>query len=335
MKKKLFFAGIVACVASVAAPASAALTLTAAGIADGFSLSKFYSDNRYYGILQATTTSSGKVITTSYDGDSIQLFNDSDGQTIASMLNSVSVASKGQSYGIATVGGHTYFSPGFGGQYYEVNPTTLALTPLTLSTPVIPYLGLWANQTNGHLLSSSYSGIVDINPLTGAVRILGTPGGFDGITVSPDGTKVYGANGSFLLGYDIATGAQVLSANVGRGIDGTGVISGTQFDGYIVANNNDGTVGLINPITGVETIIADSGSRGDFVGPDLTNGSLFLSTADSTWRLAIAGGAIGGPVTPPVGGVPEPSTWAMLLTGFGLAGATLRRRNRALAACSA
>jgi hypothetical protein len=31
----------------------------------------------------------------------------------------------------------------------------------------------------------------------------------------------------------------------------------------------------------------------------------------------------------PAGGVPEPATWAMMVTGFGLAGAALRRRNRA------
>lgn len=31
---------------------------------------------------------------------------------------------------------------------------------------------------------------------------------------------------------------------------------------------------------------------------------------------------------PPVGGVPEPASWAMLVAGFGLTGSALRRRNR-------
>ncbi len=35
---------------------------------------------------------------------------------------------------------------------------------------------------------------------------------------------------------------------------------------------------------------------------------------------------------PPVGGVPEPSTWAMIVVGFGLVGAAARRRVRAVAA---
>ena len=29
---------------------------------------------------------------------------------------------------------------------------------------------------------------------------------------------------------------------------------------------------------------------------------------------------------PPIGGVPEAATWAMLITGFGMIGAALRRR---------
>lgn len=40
----------------------------------------------------------------------------------------------------------------------------------------------------------------------------------------------------------------------------------------------------------------------------------------------------GAVAPPPVDGVPEPATWAMLLTGFGLVGTTMRRRSRAVAA---
>jgi hypothetical protein len=35
-----------------------------------------------------------------------------------------------------------------------------------------------------------------------------------------------------------------------------------------------------------------------------------------------------GAVAPPTGGIPEPSTWAMLIVGMGLSGAALRRRRR-------
>ncbi len=49
---------------------------------------------------------------------------------------------------------------------------------------------------------------------------------------------------------------------------------------------------------------------------------------DITFGSATAGDP-GGPVVP---AIPEPSSWAMLIAGFGLIGATLRRRRAALAA---
>lgn len=313
--------GMLVALAAVS-PAYAGLTLTPAGTSAGFTLSTFYSDPAYYGLLQATTTSSGQVLASGYARDELYLLPDVDGQTYATITTKVSLSGYGSAYGVATVGGKSYFSPGSGGQYYQVNTSTLALTPLTLDMAAQPFLGLWGNQVTGHLISSSFMGLVDIDPTTGHVHVITSTFGFDGVSVSPDGKTVYGAlGGSSVLGYDIATGTQVLNAVVGRGVDGTGVISGTAYDGFIVADNNDGTVGLIDPATGIETIIADGGSRGDFVGPDLTNGTLFVSTADTMYRLKIAGGTIGGPP-----GVPEPATWAMMLGGFGLIGAALRRR---------
>jgi hypothetical protein len=62
---------------------------------------------------------------------------------------------------------------------------------------------------------------------------------------------------------------------------------------------------------------------GSFLGLGLTNGG----RSDPAYGLdkALGGGA-------PVGGVPEPATWAMMLVGFGAAGAALRRRRIAVAA---
>src|SRR5262249_5281692 len=148
-------AAVVAASALMAVPANADLTLTQAGIDAGFNLSTFWSGQTYYGVLQATTMSNGKVLATNYSGDALRVFNNVDGQTDATALQTKSLAGYGSAYGVATVNGHTYFSPGFGGTYYEVDQTTLGLTALSLQTPVQPYLGLWANQVTGHLLSSS------------------------------------------------------------------------------------------------------------------------------------------------------------------------------------
>lgn len=307
--------------------ASAALVLTAAGSGLGFSLSTYYSDpNSYYGLLGVTTTTDGHVIAASYARDQLSLLADVDGQNQGTILNSVSLGGIGSGYSVATAGGHTYFSPGFGGTYYEVNTSTLALSALTLNTPVTPYLGMWANPVNGHLISSSYSGLVDIDPATGNVHVITATSGFDGVTVSPDGTTAYAELGGNILAYNIATGTllHTFSGN-GHGPDGTGVISGGALNGDIVVNNNDGTVGLIDAITGVETIIATGGTRGDFVGPDLLNGTLFLASADQVERLALAGASIGG------GGgggssVPEPTT--LTLCAFGLAASLGLQRRR-------
>ena len=71
------------------------------------------------------------------------------------------------------------------------------------------------------------------------------------------------------------------------------------------------------------------------------------STADSAFQLLLSGydsydsyftyggaafspGASPPPPPPPNNAVPEPATWAMMIGGFALAGATLRRRKAAV-----
>lgn len=52
-------------------------------------------------------------------------------------------------------------------------------------------------------------------------------------------------------------------------------------------------------------------------------------TGDALLSPFAGGGAAFFTVTPNTSGVPEPATWAMLVTGFGLAGGALRRRTSA------
>lgn len=311
------------CAMTMHLDASAALTLNATGISYGFSLSTFYTDPAaYYGLLGAVDGPGGTAIGSGYARSQIYKFNNVDGQTFGSALASVSAG--GAPVGIAKAGGQVYVGL-LGGHYYSVNTDTLALTPLTLSGPVNASYGLWGNQTNGHLIAGTSQGLLDINPATGSFVVVGTPGGnIDGVTVSPDGKIAYiETNGSSIYGYSLTSPnptVPVFSAlGLPGGPDGTGIISGGAFNGDIIVNNNDGTVGLIDHVSGVETIIASGGTRGDLVAPDTSNGTLFLSAADALYRLSCGKDcAIGSTV-------PEPLSSSLL--GAGLAVLWWRRRN--------
>ena len=104
------------------------------------------------------------------------------------------------------------------------------------------------------------------------------------------------------------------SAGSSRGTNGLGGNSA-------VAGYNAGTGNL------ADTFFKLTGSRVN--GAFLDGGPNALAQNSN---IGIAGRYMfnvrGGSVTPPPAGVPEPATWAMLIGGFGLAGAAARRRRR-------
>lgn len=70
---------------------------------------------------------------------------------------------------------------------------------------------------------------------------------------------------------------------------------------------------------------------GTFSITDVAQGGNFVNGYINIGNGAVTGGT---PYTPPVVGgpaVPEPATWALMITGFGLAGVALRRRRSAIA----
>ena len=314
MMRSILIASISFTALAIASSRADALDLTAAGIADGFSLSEFVSGfaNNGVGPLGMAVNSDGNVIVNdnSEVGGLNYVFKDVDGQTVAAALGTAPNPGFPPAYAFSngSVWGSTGFSPAGGNPSGALVKLNNDGTVNTVYANIPVTNGLWTNPVSGDLLGAGADGIIDIN-VSGATptfRVV-TSAGSDGVTVSPDGKTVYSTG---VTGFDIATGAVVFSTFGVPEADGMGVISGGALNGDIVVNSNDGSVYLLDKL-GDQTIIADNGSRGDYTSPDRTNGSLLLTQSDSIWRLSVAGGTIGGGPT-----VPEPSTWAMMLLGF-------------------
>ena len=313
----------------VATPARGAPVLTAQGIALGFTLDTFASGGGNAYTFIAAASVGGNYLAVVQNGGPIRLYNDVNGQTLGSAISSVNLNG---AINIANAGGNTYASVLNGGLFQVTRSGT------TLSTAGVPVprfafgYGLAGNPVNGHLYApfgtGGNSGIYDINPLTGTFSAIYTGAFIDGVSVSPDGTTVYGAALSIgrILGFNIATQAPVFSFNSTRGPDGTGVIAGGLFNGYVVSNNNDGTVTLINPATNTETVIVTGLIRGDFTSPDLNNGSLLLADIGASYRLGAPGGSFSNVA------IPEPASLAVFgLVAIGGAVGGWRRRRKAVA----
>jgi PEP-CTERM motif len=321
------FACIAVALLVVVTPARAALMLTAAGTTDGFTLTTFVSGYNFeYGPLAQGIAPNGNVITGSLLNTKIYVFNDVDGQTLASAVGSTSyTCTTGNcNFAMATAGGQVYGAQAQGGVYeHFANDGSFSPIPNLQAAGLSDNLGMWGDPVNGDIIASSNKGLVEIDPVAGTFRVINATLFPDGVSVSADGTIAYVENGGTVQSYSIATGALLHTYSTGHSPDGTGVISGGNFNGDVIVNDNDGTVGLLDPVTATFTIIANSGTRGDFVSPDLSNGTLFLSQEDQVARLSCGPGcSIGGP--PP--GVPEPATFGLL--GAGLTALVLIRRRK-------
>lgn len=191
--------------------------------------------------------------------------------------------------------------------------------------------------------------LAQFNTMTGRL-VAGTNQGLDGNSSGPDAPlsfdRILGydfaPNGDFfaltrnisgitiLAKFDITTGRLVAGSNVGLDGNSSGPdapisadrIFGFSFDAdggmWAVVRNLQGNsiLAQFDPLTGRLIAGTNQGLDGNSSGPDAP------VSADRIRGIAFAPDL----TTPPVDAIPEPATWAMMIGGFGMIGAALRRR---------
>ena len=179
--------------------------------------------------------------------------------------------------------------------------------------------GLTASTATGLLYASGSAGLVSLNPTTGAVSVLAT-GGFDGLSVSADGTELFAEDNQHVYGYTLSTNAVVVDSGFIAGADGALVanLAGTPV---LFVNTNYGDIYEVALSDSTQTLIADSGSRGDIAALDTSNNTAIFSQSNTLVRLSLPAGSSFG-----VTAVPEPASLALF--GIGLFGIARLRRAR-------
>jgi hypothetical protein len=307
---------------SVSARSGAQLTLTAAGTTAGFTLSTFVSglqNNGIYSVIGITITPAGTVLAsdlTSANGYTYT-WNDVDGQTSGG-VSALTHTNVGVQYiGLATTNGQVFASNSSTGNI-DILTNTGSFSSVFRGglDPAV----LWRDPTDGNLWVGA-GGIYKIDSTSGATLNYIGVGGSRGITVSNDGSTVYGSFGNTITGYNTTTGLQVFNAPGFSGMEGISTGGGT-LAGFIFGNTNNGElwqVDLSNQAN--RTLIAAGGSRGALVNVDTNDGCLLVTQTDRIVRLCPAAGGT-------FGAVPEPGAVASMV-GMGVAGLfILRRRKR-------
>jgi hypothetical protein len=268
--------------------AQADMTLTAAGVAAGFTLTTFATNfpdtgNGGTGPVGITFPGSG-VMVSDWPGHVRVFPSHADGQNAGTVP--ATTYGTANAVGLAQVAGRFYMTQDALSRVVQVNADG------TLNQVIVNVFcatGLVADSFTGHLYVSggcTGAGITEVDPVAKTATAFNSVLS-DGLALSSDGHTLYAAEVSthqHVLGFNTTTKAQVFDSGVINGVDGIAVGSGS-LAGKIFVNTNFGELWEVDLATSAQTLIASGGSRGDFVAWDPSNGTLLVTQSDRILRL--------------------------------------------------
>ncbi len=252
-----------------------------------------------------------------YPGN-VRILDDVDGQDASTVAPAANYGGSG-AVGLTNLGGTIYMTAQTSSVYSMAFDGTSRASLAFRSNAT----GITNDGTDLFVNGSDFGLGISRITLGGVVTSFTTGGQYDGLSVDVSAGILYAANSGngHVYGFRISDSATVFdSGAIAGGIDGIAVGQGI-LAGNLFVNTNGGTLVEVNTASLAQTVIADSGSRGDFVTAD-PNGTLLLTQGTEILRLTAPTGASFG------GDTPEPGTIATMLAGLG-ALAFARRRNRA------
>jgi hypothetical protein len=275
------------------------LTLTQAGQDAGIVLSTFASDfpnSDTVGPVGIGFPSSGGVLVSDFPGN-VRLFpTDSDMQSASTFPPAQDYGGADTAKDMAQLNGKMYMTQASLGNVVQINddgtPNQVIATGLGVPQ------GMAADPATGRLFIAleSTNRIVEVDPATQNVTTFADcPGEPDGVTLAADGRTLYVAlvDTGHILGFDTGTAQVVFDSGFIPGVPdgvavGIGPLAGKLFVNTNTSYSTDhpgSCVVEVDIATNAQMVVADNGSRGDFVRVDPHNGSVLFTQTDEVVRL--------------------------------------------------
>ena len=195
-----------------------------------------------------------------------------------------------------------------------VNFTSEATRLNALSDNLATYasVGTWTSQYGGLTLNGTSSGLNVFNLSAASVAGLNSAT----INLAAGATALINVEGNFDFHY------------AGMSLNGGATANDLLWNFYDASSINLYGVGFLGSILAPEATMKSTGA-----GSGHIDGQVIVAAFDAPLQInnfRFSGNLLNPPtlLAPPTGAVPEPATWALMIGGFGMAGAMLRRQRR-------